>query len=174
MLKFILLLSVIMLGVVGCDVQHGRFSSSSERSEAFLSHIGCIDIVSGYDNDVPGDEQDLLYILIVHPTVQAHSSSSSSDNGRYITTLNQSWETEKGTISVKVQWDRQSDIVSIGKDGFAREKGNVFVVRPDASGEMAAQQLASLGAHAGFQEVLQNIQGQLPNDGLIASLKLYK
>jgi hypothetical protein len=174
--KSISLLSVMALGIVGCDVQRGRFSTSGDSSEAFLSHLGCIEIVSGSGskpfNTVDSDEQNLLYLLIVCPGVQVHGSGSSSDYGEYITTLNHSWDTEAGTISVKVCWDRQSDTVSIGKDEFARDKGNVFVVQFDAGGKMAAQQLASLGPHVGFQEALQNIQRQLSNDGLITSLKL--
>jgi len=178
MQKIIPLLFILLLGVVGCDVQRGRFSTMGNSYCTFLSNIGGIDIVDGFGakpaNTTNTDEQNLLYILIVGPSVEVHGSSSHSSNDKYFTTLDYSWNTEKSPFAVSIRWNRQTDVVAMGKREFIRAKGNVFVVRLDAGGEIASQQLANLGSHESFSEVLKHIQQQLPNDQLISSLRLYK
>jgi hypothetical protein len=176
--KYIPLLVVIALVAVGCGIQHGRFVTTGERFNAFSSPIGGIDIVDGYETKPAHEtgilnEQHLLYILIITSAVQQHGSSSSSDLGKYVTTLRYTWNTEKGILTVSIPWNRQTDTVTIGKQEFVREKGDVFVVRLDANGEMSGQQFASLGSHIRNQDVLKYIQQQLPNDELISSVKLY-
>jgi hypothetical protein len=178
MLKFLSLLLVVALGVVGCGVQRGRFVTTGDTGNPFLSPVGGIDIIDGYETKPAHEtgilnEQHLLYILIITSAVQQHGSSSSSDLGKYVTTLRYTWNTEKGTLAVSITWNRQTDTVTIGKQEFVREKGDVFVVRLDANGEMSSQQFASLGQHIRYQDVLKYIQQQLPNDGLISSVKLY-
>jgi hypothetical protein len=176
--KFIPLLLVAMLGVVGCGVQRGRFVTTSDTGNSFLSPVGGIDIIDGYETKPAHEtgiinEQSLLYLLIITPAVQQHGSSGNSDFGEYITTLSYTWNTEKGVFTVSIPWNRQTDTVTIGKQEFIREKGNVFVVRLDANGEMSGQQFPSLGSHIRYQDVLKYVQQQLPNDGLISSVKLY-
>jgi hypothetical protein len=170
-------LLLLLLGIVGCDVQRGRFSVTSNSFSAFSSNIGGIDIVNGFGakpfNTTDTDEQNLLYILIVGPSVQTHGSSSASGFEKYVTTLDYSWNAEKSAFAVSIHWNRKTDIVVIGKQEFDREKGNVFVVRLDANSEMTSQQLTNLGSHDSFSEALKHIQQQLPNDQLINSLKLY-
>ena len=169
--RFLLLL-VVVLGVVGCGIQHGRFVTTGSTSNALLSPVGSIDIIDGYESKPAHDtgnlnEQHLLYILIVTSAVQEHGSSSHDDYAKYVTTLNHTWNTEKGTLTVSIPWNRQTDIVTIGKQEFVREKGDVFIVRVDANGEMSGQQFASLGSHIRYQDVLKYVQQQLPNDELI-------
>ena len=161
--------------LVGCNVQHGRYVTTSCDSNSFLSPVGSIDIVDGYERAAGVlNEQHLLYILIVVPGVQENGSGSRDDYGKYVTTLSHSWNTVKGTLAVSILWNRQTDIVIVGKQEFIRAKGDVFVVRLNPTGEVLGQQFANLGSHARYQDVLQYIQLQLPNDGLIASIKLYK
>ena len=99
-------------------------------------------------------------------------SGSSSDYGRYVTRITYTWDTRAGTISVPLLWDREADTVAISGQTYGRDKGNVFVVRRESNGRLAGQQLASLGPHAQFAEVLQHVRQQLTNDELIASLRL--
>lgn len=179
MFKFISLFLVLALGVVGCGVQRGRFVTTGDTGNPFLSPVGGIDIVDGYETKPAHEtgilnEQHLLYILTITPFVQEHGSSGDSDFGRYITTLSQAWNTEKGAQTVSISWNRQTDTVTIGKQEFIREKGNVFIVRLNTNGEISGQQLADLGPHVRYQDVLKYIQQQLPNDELISSVKLYK
>ena len=114
----------------------------------------------------------LLYLLIITPGVQEHASSSSDDFGKYVTTLNHSWDTDKGAFSVSIPWNRQTDVVTIGKQDFLREKGNVFVVCLNLGGKIVGQQLTSLGAHSNFIELLDSVRKQLPKEELFSSLKL--
>jgi len=158
---------------MGCDAQRGHFSTTGDRSTS-LSQVGLVDIVEGHSNDKDAPSQDLMYVLVVCPGVEAHGSSSGIKMEQYLTILNYSWNTGSSGISVQVQWNRDSDIVSIGDKSFARDKGNVFVVRREAGGKIAGQQLSSLGMHAAFPEVLRHAQQELTNDQLIASLKLNK
>jgi hypothetical protein len=169
--------------IVGCDFQRGQFITEGGRSQALAPIVGCIDIISGHaskrSNTTDIDEQNLLYVVTLCPDVQRHDTgniaeASTSDYGQFVTTLNHTWDTSSGEIAVAVQWDRQTDTISIGKQEFIRENGNLFIVRCKPSGERVCQQLASLGPHDGFQEVLQSIRKQSPNDQLITSLTLLK
>ena len=168
-----------VLGIVGCGVQGGRFVTTGSKSNSLSSNVGCVDIVVGYEKktdrgeELP-NEQNLLYVLIVAPEVQEHGSSSSNDYGRYVTTLNRSWSTDKGTVSISIPWNRQTDTVTIGKQDFSREKGNVFVVQLNPDGQITGKQLPSLGAHSNFTELLDYINKQLPTEELFSSLRLSK
>jgi hypothetical protein len=110
-------------------------------------------------------EQHLLYIFFITPW--------RITSEKYVTTLSH-WNTEKGVLTVSIAWNRQTDTVTIGKQEFIRENGNVFIVRLNADGEVSGQQLASLGAHISYQDVLQYAHQQMPNDELISSVRLYK
>lgn len=116
--------------------------------------------------------QHLLYVLIVCPGVQELGMSSGTDYGDYVTTLDHTWGTKTGAITVSIPWDRRTDTVTIGKQTFSREKGNIFVVRVEPNKELVGQQLTSLGPNASFHQVLEYICQQLPKDEFIRSLKL--
>jgi hypothetical protein len=169
------LLCVVMLWSAGCDVQRGRFVATGVTSYPLQSPVGSIDIVDGHERkaDLISDEH-LLYILIITPAAQEQGAGGSNTYGKYVTTLNHSWRTEKSTFSASISWDRQADIVTIGKQQFNRSNGNVFVAHLDADGEISGQQLASIESHSNCQKVLQYIQQQQPNDKVISSIQLYK
>jgi hypothetical protein len=175
------LLFLILLGVlvVGCDRQGGKFVATSSHSRGLQFPVGSIDIVQGYERKPTTDEgnqneQNLLYVFILTSATNASASSSHDDFGKYVTTLSHSWITEHEGIAVSVSWNRETDIVTIGKSEFIREQGNVFVVRVDTGGETSSKQLKSLGAHISHQQVLEYVQHQLPSDRLISSAKLYQ
>ena len=162
----------LLVVMVGCGAQHGLFSTSGESAQALLPHPGCIDIVSGRALTEAGtSDQDLLYLVIVLPGLKARGSGSTSDYGRYVTTLTFRWETDTGSVSVPVRWDRQRDTVSVSNQTFVRSKGNVLVVRRESDGALTAKQVGSL-AHANGAAVLDHLRQQLPSDELIASLQL--
>ena len=126
MRKFIPIIFLLALVVIGCDVQRGRFVTTGHRSAA-LSQVGLVDIVEGYSKDKDALFQDLMYVLVVCPDVKVHGSGSGIEMGKYSTTLNYSWDAESGQISIQVQWNRDSDIIAIGDKKYARDKGNVFI-----------------------------------------------
>jgi len=177
MFKLVAMLSVLALGVSGCDqAQHGRFVTLGDRYLAFSSAGGGIDIVEGCpsreDNFARGSNQDLLYLIFVSAKSPLRHSGGNFIFGPYVTTINHIWSTGTTDLTVSLDWDRQKDTVAVRTQNFFREKGNVFVVRLDAQGEDFCRQLASLGPHSSFQQVLTHIHQQLPNDKLIASLQL--
>jgi hypothetical protein len=59
MLKFLSLLLVVALGVVGCGVQRGRFVTTGDTGNPFLSPVGGIDIIDGYETK-PAHETGIL------------------------------------------------------------------------------------------------------------------
>src|SRR5450755_1588945 len=120
MQKTIPLLLILLLGIVGCGVQRGRYVTIGDELNALLSPIGSIDVVDGYETKPAHEtgilnEQHLLYVLILTPCIQEHGSSSSSNYGKDVTTISHAWNTEKGTLSVSIPWNRQTDTVMIGK-----------------------------------------------------------
>lgn len=162
----------LLVLLVGCGVQRGLFSTSGERSHALLPHPGLIDIVSGHA--LRGDDtsdQNLLYLVMVLPGLKARGSGSSGDYGTYVTTLKFHWETDSGSVSVLVRWNRQRDTVSVSNQTFVRSKGNVLLVRREADGALIAKQIGSLALGNGYT-VLDYLRQQLPTDELIASLQL--
>src|SRR5437870_5551162 len=162
----------LLVLLVGCGVQRGLFSTSGERSQALSPYPGCIDVVSGQAlSGADTSDQNLLFLVIVLPGIKARGAGSSSDYGTYVTTLTFHWETDTGSVSVPVRWDRQRDTVSVSNQTFVRSKGNVLVVRREADGALTAKQMGSL-VHANGNAVLDHLRQQLPNDELIASLKL--
>jgi len=171
------LIASMLMGVLGCGVQQGRFVTSGDQSKTLLSPLGSIDIVDGYatkSDQEPGVQYDkhLLYVLIMTSCVQEHGSSSESDYGEYFTRLSHTWNTEKGLLTVSIPWNRQTDIVTIGNQKFNRKQGNVFVVRVNSNEQIFGQQLANPASEIGFQKLLEYIQKQLPKDKLIASIKI--
>jgi hypothetical protein len=171
-LKFLTLLLFIALGVVGCDVQHGRFVTTNDTSNELLLPVGSVDIVNGYETEAPNaNDHPLLYVIFITSASQEHGSGGNSDYGAYNTTLSHTWDTEKGVLQASVSWDRRSDTVTIGKSEFIRSKGNVFIARLNANGEISGKQLVNLTSPSNLKEILHFIQQQLPNDSQIASLK---
>jgi hypothetical protein len=164
----------LCLVTAGCDIQRGHFVTTGDRSAALLSQVGLIEIVEGYSNDSDAVYQDLIYLLVVCPGVQTHGNGSGIDMGKYVTTLNYSWNAEPEGISIQLQWDREADIVYIGNRKFERARGDVFVVKRLSNGELECHQLPSLGKHADFLKVLTHIQQEMRGDELITSLQLYK
>jgi hypothetical protein len=171
-------LLVVAVAIAGCNVQRGRFGADTVTAEALSPGAGCIDIVSGSAlttlHATEGGEQNLLYVVCICQAFQAHASGSSSDFGTYITTLTHTWSNAGDKVDVVISWDRSADTVLVGKQKFARDKGNVLIVRRDPVGKITARQLASIGLHASFQQVLQYIQARLPDDKVVAGLKLVK
>jgi len=164
---------LLVLGIVNCPFQLGRFTTDADRSVAVLPQPGFIEIVEGTASGSDALHQDLLYLLIVCPDVQTHGSGSGMKMDTFVTTLDYTWDANPDRISIQVKWNRETDKIVIGNQKFSRETGNVFVVRREASGKISSFQLPSLGPHASFPEVLEHIQQEMPNDRFIADLKLY-
>jgi hypothetical protein len=172
-------LLIAALATIGCGAQRGRFVTSGSTSYGLAPVVGAVEIVSGYSNSAGSDEQNLLYIVTVCPdvlrsNVKNISENSGADYGKYVTTLDHTWNNSAGSETVTIRWDRQADTVSIGKQSFIRGKGNLFIVRAHAGGDAMCQQLESLGPHIGAQGVLQSISKQLSNDRMITTLELLK
>lgn len=174
-LRFGLLLVGMMVASAGCGVQSGRFVTTGNTGCPLLSPVGSIDIVDGYERKAAlVNDEHLLYILIVTPAVHEHGSDSGSDYDKYVTTLSHTWNTERGSFSVSIFWDRQTDVVTIGSQQFNRSNGDVFVVHLDTHGSVSGQQLPNIASHSNCRNVLRYIQEKLPNDKLVSSIQLYK
>jgi hypothetical protein len=166
-------LVLLVIGIVNCPFQFGRFTTDASRSVAILPQPGLIEIVEGTPSGSDALHQDLLYLLVVCPNVQTHGSGSGMKMDTFVTTLNYTWDANPDSISIQVKWNRETGKITIGVQKFSRENGNVFVVEGETSGKISGYQLPSLGSHAGFPEVLRHIQQEMPNDNIIDALKLY-
>jgi hypothetical protein len=166
-------LMVVASAIFICPFQLGRFTTDASRSIAISPEKGLIEIIEGTPNGLDALHQDLLFLLVVCPNIQTHGEGSGMKMDTFVTTFNYSWGANPGAISIQVRWNRQTDKILIGDQKFIREKGNVFVVERETSGKIIGYQLSSLGSHAGFQEVLDHVQREMPNDKVISSLKLY-
>jgi hypothetical protein len=168
-----LLMSVAAAAITGCGAQGGHFVATGEESQPLLTPVGTIEIVSGLENGSPDvSDRHLLYLLILTPGLRQGWSGSSSDFGKYVTTLKHNWDTEAGSFAVSVSWDRKRDVVTIGSREFQRRAGDVFVVTVNTNGAVSGEQLPSFSAPGGASTVLRYIQQQLPNDKRISSIVL--
>lgn len=179
--KFIVISFLLLAGltVAGCNVQRGKYvSTTSISSGSLASNVGCIDIVSGHKNTWGREhsEENLVYVLIISQKSyhDITATSSGTDFGEYATTLHHEWSANSGSLSVDVRWDRDTDRVSVGKEQFSRANGNVFVARLETNGMCRFQQVTNLGPHANLQQTLDAIRQRMPNDPLIRSAELPK
>jgi len=172
------IICAVSLTIMGCGAQRGRFGVTTETGCSFSTNIGGVYILQGSGskpiNTTDTDDGNLLYLVIIGPIIRVHGSASRFDSEKYLTKLDYSWETEKGELTVSIHWDRQRDIISIGKKEFSREKSNLFIVRFEPGRDAECQQLTNLDPHVACQGVLESIHGQLPNDKTISALTLFK
>jgi hypothetical protein len=116
----------------------------------------------------------LLYILTLAPSITASGSGSSNDEGTYVSTYRQSWETAQGKVTVELSWDRQTDKVTAGGAAFDRQQGNVFVLIRDASGSISVTQAGPLNAGLDEFIALPQIQAALPADSPAKNVTLVR
>lgn len=173
--RFVAIITLLLFGVTGCDIQRGRFVTSGDRYWPFSSPGG-ICIVQGSPTTpviggASGSDQNLLYVIFISPK-WPQKDTSGVGFSKYVTTVIQTLSTGTRDIKVLFDWNRQKDTIAVGKQEFPREKGNVFVVQLDVKGEVICRQLTSLGPDSSFQQVLEHARQQLPNDKQIRKLTL--
>jgi hypothetical protein len=171
-IPLVLLLAIMMVFSFGCDGQRGKFLTVGVTSKGFSSFRGCIDIISGCVNQKNTMQENLLYLVILRPGMQERNTDGGQVFGKYITTIDHRWDTDGGTYTVSVGWNRQNDTVDIGKQKFERAKGSLFVVCLESNMTSVAQQLPNPGFNVGFQQVLDYVRHQLPDNKSLESLKL--
>lgn len=163
----------------GCDdgAQHGRFAVNGSSSRSVADVAGSLTIVRGDPQPLTPQstgQQPLLYILALAPSVTATGSGSSNDEGTYVSTYRESWDTAQGKVTVELSWDRRTDNVSAGGATFDRQQGNVFVLIRDASGTVAATQAGPLNAGLDEFVALPQIQAALPAESPAKSVTLVR
>jgi hypothetical protein len=174
--KCVAMISLLLFGITGCNVQRGRFVTSGDLYCPFSSRGG-ICIVQGSPTTPliggsSGKDQNLLYVMFITRNFPHADESGSIVFGEYVTTLPYILNNGGSDIEVSLNWNREKDTIAVGKQEFSREKGNVFVVQLDAKGEVVCRQLASLGPDSSFQQVLDHTRQHLPNDEQIRKLTL--
>jgi hypothetical protein len=174
----LLIVSLVLIGCFGCGMQQGRYTVTGNTYRAFAERVGGIDIVDGVANTpldtTDAGSPDLLYITIAGPRLHLHGTSINRTDGRIISVFDFSWNSELGSLGSSMQWNRETDIVSIGKREFDRQKGNSFLITIDSHGVCEARQVSNFVTHCSFQEVLKRTREQTPNDNPIHSSELAK
>ena len=148
---------------------------SRESTEDLFSRIGCVQIVSGFHlnslNWPTGDEENLLYIVIVGPEASNHGGEDGFTNEGNMTIINHSWLTDGSSSGISIRWDRRADSIDFGKVTLARAKGGVFLIKLANNGGMDVQQFPNLDPSGGPHQLLQYLRMKLPNDSVLASVK---
>ena len=106
----------------------------------------------------------MLYILALAPSITASGSGSWNEDGTYVSTCKQSWDTAQGKVTLELSWDRRTDKVSAGGATFDRQRGNAFVLIRGPSGAVAVTQAGPLSAGLDGVVALLQIQAALPAD----------
>lgn len=145
---------------------------SGQRGFGYSSkHVGGLKVVYGRP------AHNWIYMMIICPGVEeAKSQFSGSGINHDIKSypkFHYDWETQTGMVHVSFRWNMWTDTVSIGKQKLSREKGNVFVVVREPTGELKVQQCGSLGPQADLPEIVQHIRSELADDDLIKAVKFH-
>lgn len=160
------LISLVLLAAVpvACDdgLQRGQFTVSGSSSRTVAGVPGSLTIIRGDRAPHTTGGQPLLYILALAPSIPASGSSSSHEDGTYVSTHTESWDTAQGKVEIRLTWDRRTDKVSAGGGTFDRQKGNVFVLIRDAAGKVAVTQVGPMDAGLDEYAALPQIQAALP------------
>jgi hypothetical protein len=160
----------------GCDIGAGpKFVAPSASSVELSSHNGVFWIVPGsavLEGGTLGPQQNLIYILVVCPSLSANGHGTGTEHQRRLNTYTSRWNTQNGEIAVRVTWDKSSDMVLIGSQRFDRTAGNTFVVIRNLNGLFTAKQLASPGPDCTPPVALEFIRNRMTNDTLIAAVHL--
>jgi len=144
----------------------------------YSGHVGQLTVIQGRPrkNGTPA-LHNWLYVMIICRDVQAaESRSSSSGINKDIMSyplFHYGWATQNGTADVSFRWNTWTDSVSIGEQKFKRKNGNVFVVVRNPDGQLTTQQCGSLGPSAASTEIVPHIREQLPQDALVASVRVH-
>ncbi|HEV2293592.1 MAG TPA: hypothetical protein VGR35_07040 [Tepidisphaeraceae bacterium] len=163
------LLSFILLAIAacGCDdgAQHGLFAVAGSSSRSVAAVPGSLTIVRGDPQPLTPQskgQQPLLYILALAPSISASGSGSANEDGTYVSTYREIWDTVQGKVAVELSWDRRTDKVSAAGATFDRTRGNAFVLLREPSGKVSATQLGPFDAGLDPFVALEQMQAALP------------
>jgi hypothetical protein len=164
-----LFLALLAAAIYGCDdgAQHGRFAVNGTSSRSVANVPGALTIVQGDPQPLTAQstgQQPLLYVLFLAPSITATGSGLRHEDGKLVSTLEQTWDTAGGKVAVALSWNRQTDQVTAGGATFDRGQGNVFVLVRDPSGVVTATQSGPVDAGLDELTALPKIQAALPAD----------
>ena len=175
------ILAFILLAIAacGCDdgAQHGKFAVNGSSFRSVADVPGSLTIVRGDAQPLTPQskgQQPLLYILALAPSITASGSGSANEDGTYVSTYRQTWDTPQGKVAVELSWDRRTDKVSAGGATFDRTKGNAFVLLQEPSGRVSATQLVPIDAGLDPFVALGQMQAALPADSPAKNVALIR
>lgn len=171
------LLLVVAFVCFGCDWrQKGKFAVSGSKSHALASHAGSLTILRGHalttDYQPTGDDTELLCWLVVCPGLLANGSGSESNEGTYRSVHKETWFAASHDVTIELAWDRRNDDIEIHSKRYKRSDGNTFVIIRDADGGVSSWQIKGVEGNADHARVMRHIREQLPDNELVATVKL--
>jgi hypothetical protein len=119
-----------------------------------------------------GEQQNLLYVLVVCPDFAASETGTGTRYGGRANSYVAHWGTSAGPVDVAVDWDKHTDMVTVGSQTFGRSTGSVFVVRRERSGTLSTTQLPSPSTDVRADQALRYIQERMSTDTLITAIRL--
>ncbi|SRR6266498_5036836 len=169
------LIAGVALCILGCRPAPGV--GTHWRSCAVSPELGLIAFTSsplvGSNSGVIVDPHaEFCCVLVVLPGRRGGLSSSKDEDVGRSTHSTYTFRTDTGQISFEYSWERYNDIVDIAGGRYSRAAGNLFVARYQPTGQWTVQQLGTIRHVGAPTDALEEIQRQLPDDPLIASLSI--
>lgn len=111
-------------------------------------------------------------VLVVLPGLRGGLSSSKDEDVGRSTQSSYTFRTDVGPVSFEYSWDRHDDVVHMAGARYSRVAGNLFVARYQPTGHWTVQQVGTIRRIGAPTDALEEIQRQLPQDSLVASLSI--
>lgn len=170
------LLALLTLCLLASSCELGQFAVSNSLCQGLFPQTCELWLIRGGPinsfGQRRGSDQTLLCVLVLCPGVEPHGSSGIHDDGIFSSRYSSTWSTDSGDVSFSFTWNRQSDTMSVLGFHFRRSAGNALLVRRDSKGVWSAQQLSNISSDADSAKALKEMQQQIPDDPLIASLNM--
>ena len=164
-----------LICTLGCGVQRGDYVVNSTSTVALLSSDGYFSEFSGHPTDDHTESSTpLLYFVELVDRVDTTGVTTSSGHGTYHSTLDHTWTTAHGDMKIALDWNRSSDVVTIGTDSYDRSDGVVFLARANADGTIETHQIRMDNTSPTRDDVLAMIQNHFADDDVLSKVTVYK
>ncbi|TWT55151.1 hypothetical protein Pla22_28050 [Rubripirellula amarantea] len=154
-------------------MQRGDYAVNSTSTVAVLNSDGYFTVFSGHPIDNYSEPSaPLLYLVELVDRVDTSTVTTSSSHGTYHSTLDHTWTTAHGDMQISLDWNRSSDVVTIGSDSYDRSVGMLFLARANADGTIATHQIRTEKPSPTQDEVLATIRQRFTDDDVLSNLTI--
>lgn len=144
-------LALLILLVSGCSGRHqqGKYAVSSTEVKRLESQPGYAVAYRGSHLDREGgpmgDQQTLLTVALLSPKVGMEQFNAEHTHGETVSVSVLRWRTIDEQF-VRVEWNRSTDVLSVGNQQFDRSKGSFMLIIPSPEDGLVCLQVANEAA----------------------------